>query len=35
LLLKVGVQVILIGDAAGGHGIQKAIREATQVGEAL
>ena len=35
LLLKVGVQVILIGDAAGGHGIQKAIREATQVGELL
>ena len=34
-LLDMGMTVHVIGDAAGGHGIQKAIREATDVGRML
>jgi 2,4-dienoyl-CoA reductase-like NADH-dependent reductase (Old Yellow Enzyme family) len=35
VLGEMGIPVVVIGDAAGGHGIQKAIREATEAGRAL
>ena len=34
-LIDMGIPVVVIGDAAGGHGIQKAIREATEAGRSL